>query len=211
MSTAPPALPLYGLVLAGGYSRRMGRDKGLIPVNNKPAREHMLELLRPFCDKVWLSLRPDQKASSDSAAHQTGDALNSNEENTLILYDLFPGEGPLGALYSAFQLQGPADWLLMPCDLPNMNAGTIALIAKRWKRLQVQDMPANKPLALLLRHPDRAFAEPLSGIWGAQSKALIVQAFEEGQRAVHPLLQDMIVEEFVPPDLRVLDNQNERP
>ena len=55
---------LNGLVLAGGQSTRMGRDKGeLIYHDSVPQREWAYRLLEPFCDYVVLSLQRDQKTN----------------------------------------------------------------------------------------------------------------------------------------------------
>ncbi|NNE77041.1 MAG: NTP transferase domain-containing protein, partial [Pricia sp.] len=48
---------IYGLVLAGGKSSRMGKDKGLIPYHGMPQREYLYHLLGRVCDKTFLSIR----------------------------------------------------------------------------------------------------------------------------------------------------------
>ncbi|MDX1545013.1 MAG: NTP transferase domain-containing protein, partial [Christiangramia sp.] len=52
---------LYGLVLAGGKSSRMGMDKGDLKYHGKPQRDHLYEMLQEVCDEVFLSLRKDQE------------------------------------------------------------------------------------------------------------------------------------------------------
>ena len=49
---------LNGLVLAGGQSRRMGRDKAALDVEGKTALERTVALLRPHCRNVYVSVRP---------------------------------------------------------------------------------------------------------------------------------------------------------
>src|SRR5690606_36469723 len=47
--------PINGLVLAGGESRRMQKDKGELVYYGKNQREHVLALIRPFCSTAYLS------------------------------------------------------------------------------------------------------------------------------------------------------------
>src|SRR6185295_11874578 len=62
LAGALPMNPLYGLVLSGGLSTRMGRDKGsLVYSEGRDQRTRGLELLRPFCDKVYVSIRREQE------------------------------------------------------------------------------------------------------------------------------------------------------
>ncbi|MEM2428359.1 MAG: NTP transferase domain-containing protein, partial [Candidatus Bathyarchaeia archaeon] len=41
-----------GIILAGGYSRRFGTVKALIPLNGKPMIVHVVERLKPLVDEL---------------------------------------------------------------------------------------------------------------------------------------------------------------
>ena len=44
-----------GIVLAGGAGSRVGgADKGLLPLGGRPLVEHVLERLRPQCDRLLI-------------------------------------------------------------------------------------------------------------------------------------------------------------
>ena len=53
---------LNGLVLAGGKSKRMGRDKSSIQWHGKEQQYYMADLLKPQCNEVYISRRQEQEA-----------------------------------------------------------------------------------------------------------------------------------------------------
>ena len=95
--------PLYGLVLAGGRSSRMGRDKGLLDYRGKPQREYLCDVLAAHCARVFISIGADQRATAgydfigDDPAYETS---------------------PMGALLSAHDRHPDAGWFVVSCDLP---------------------------------------------------------------------------------------------
>ena len=48
------------IVLCGGMSRRMGRDKGSMSLHGKPMITHVLETITPVADEIVLVLRDDR-------------------------------------------------------------------------------------------------------------------------------------------------------
>ena len=110
--------PLYGLVLSGGQSSRMGQDKGLLSYHGQPQREHLYHLLEAVTSKVFLSMRPGQEQEIPIGYE--------------ILVDTHEVRGPFNGILSAMQQHPEAAWLVLACDLPLVNLGTLQkLVAER--------------------------------------------------------------------------------
>ena len=95
--------PLYGLVLAGGRSTRMGKDKAALPVGGRTQLEHAMALLAPHVARAFVSVRPDQRTEPLRGAgvlvvrcrvavhHRTGvemEALTGAAVAALTIYDM---------------------------------------------------------------------------------------------------------------------------
>lgn len=89
-------------VLAGGKSSRMGQDKGLMIVNNKPMIKHLLDELNKLEFPVKI-------------------IANSKDYNIFgfeTISDIIAEKGPMGGLYTALQ-NTKADYVfLIGCDMP---------------------------------------------------------------------------------------------
>ncbi len=147
--------PLYGLVLAGGKSERMGRDKSTIDYHGLPQRDYVYNLLQEFCDETFLSLRPDQ-----------------SEEGPLpVLPDVFLGLGPYGALLSAFQAYPDKAWLVAACDLPLLSAEALQFLTG--------NRDPSKPATAFIS-PENALPDPLLAIWEPKSYLTLLQFLAQG-------------------------------
>lgn len=95
--------PLYGLLLVGGKSSRMGEDKAsIIYQHNTPEWKRLSALLGEHCDKVFLCHRADQDFGVNAI--------------------IDPGEGPLKAIQAALNTHPDVAWLTIACDLPLLNS-----------------------------------------------------------------------------------------
>ena len=181
----PP--PLYGLVLAGGRSVRMGQDKGLMDYHGKPQREHAADLLNAFCEKTFLSCRPDQVASLDSSY--------------AALPDTFEGLGPFGAILSAFREHPDVAWVVIACDLPLLDAPTLQQLAQERRTSQI---------ATAFISPNDGMPEPLIAIWEPKSYAVLLQFLAQGYSCPRKVLLNSEVHLIEPAQAQALTNVNSR-
>lgn len=99
-------LEITGILMVGGESRRMGRNKAFLEIDGKPLIERSLEVLSGVCQEVFISSR--------EVTAYTGYGFK-------VIPDIIKGKGPLGGLYSALQ-QASYDYLfLAACDMPFLN------------------------------------------------------------------------------------------
>ena len=110
--SAPP--PLAGAVLAGGHSRRMGRDKALLPFRGVP-------MVRIMVDRLAGLTRP-VAVIADRANRYAGLGVP-------ILGDLHQGCGPLGGIHAALRQLRSAEVFVLACDTPFVSEELIAYIA----------------------------------------------------------------------------------
>ena len=113
------ATPLHGLVLTGGCSTRMGRDKAQLGYGGVGQVDRALALLGEVCGEVFVSCRAEQ---AEAPGRQWRPQI----------HDILVDQGPVGGILSALQARPDAAWLVLACDLPYLNAATLrALVAGR--------------------------------------------------------------------------------
>jgi len=152
ISNARPAgePPLYGLVLAGGRSVRMGRDKGSLDYHGRPQALWMLDLVSRHCEHAFVSVRDEQA----SAQPYAGLPLVIDEGRI---------EGPAAGLLAAFRHRPDVAWLVVGADMALLDDATLAELARSRDATRT---------ATAYRHPDGT-AEPLCAIWEPAARALL--------------------------------------
>jgi molybdopterin-guanine dinucleotide biosynthesis protein A len=180
------APPLYGLVLAGGRSTRMQRDKATLSYQGQNQLDRAMALLDSLVDQAFVSVRPDQR--SDPARARYPQVVDAQD-----------GLGPIAGSAAAQALKPDAAWLVLACDLPYLSSDTIShLIAHR--------DPTR--IATAYRSSHDGLPEPLCAIFEPRSAAPILERVNSGKSCPRkfliqsdPLLLDQ-------PDPRALDNIN---
>jgi molybdopterin-guanine dinucleotide biosynthesis protein A len=99
--------------MAGGQSRRFGRNKALEPYRGKRFIDQCVESLRPHCDPVLL-------VANDLSLYYDVDAT--------LIRDVMTHQGPLGGIYTAL-LFSPGEWVLVKAtDMPFLVPDLITLL-----------------------------------------------------------------------------------
>jgi len=180
------ATELYGLLLTGGRSRRMQRDKAALEYGGKLQLARAMELLTPLVARCFVSIRADQLSDPQRAAYDT-------------IADLRPDLGPIGGIHAALHAYPDHGWLVLACDLPFLDRATLEhLIARR----------AQARVATAYRSSFDGQPEPLCAIFEPRSLELIEQSLARSQQCPRALLARSDVELLDLPNPRALDNVN---
>ena len=177
---------IYGLVLAGGESRRMGRDKALLIRDGRSQLAHIAALLEGITERVYVSSRQEQQ----------DDPERSRFEN---IVDRYADIGPVAGILSAMDAHPNIDWLVVACDLPNIDATTLSFL------LEKSD-PKQSFTAFKSNYD--GLPEPLCALYRSGSDAIIRRFVEDGIVCPRKILIRSDTQLLEQPDPAALDNIN---
>ncbi len=150
-----------GVVLCGGRSERMGRDKALVVFEGEELFARAARLLGEMSDPVYL-------------------ASGSRElSGWPMLRDDPPGVGPLGGIIAGLDASPNPQVAVVAADMPYVNPGLLSLLAR-----VCTDEQAVVPCSE--RGP-----EPLHAVYARGAAEVLRKSIERGVVAVHKALDDL--------------------
>ena len=185
MKTVPPAAIVA--VLAGGRSRRMGGgEKALIRLGGATLLERVLTAARPLGlpIRVVAGTAPSPQLRTAAAA---GSDLG-------IAGDRYPGQGPLGGLLTAFEIDSPKRVLALACDLPFLTSPLLEFLLEQSE----EDCDAAVP-------EDRAGLQPLCAVYRDTSWPLLHQSLAGGKLGVSAFARSLRLRLLGPGEYAHLD------
>jgi molybdopterin-guanine dinucleotide biosynthesis protein A len=165
MEKSVPAL--NGLVLAGGKSVRMGYDKSSIAWHGKEQRYYIADLLKNFCNDVFISCRAEQQDEIDT--------------NYKTLPDTFIDLGPYGAILSAFREKPGTAWLVVASDLPLLDPNALQLLIEHRN---------SSAVATTFESPYDGLPEPLITIWEPKAYPILLSFLSQGYTCPRKVLRN---------------------
>ncbi len=155
---------LSAIILAGGQSRRMGRDKALIDYRGRPIMAHVIDTLRALSDDI-------------AVVSNRSDLYNSFGARVVPDYD--PPCGPLGGIAAGLQAAQHPLAIAVACDMPFLSVSLL-----RWLIDQADDYDAVVP------QTGEEF-EPLHAVYRRECYSPIVRRIERGERRVISFFADI--------------------
>ena len=174
---------VYGLVLAGGKSVRMGTDKGLLDYKGKPQREYLFDLLSHVCELVFTSCRADQKLPA---------SLNP-------VADKFSYDGPINGILSGIETHPDKAWLIVAVDMPFVDLAALQFLLKNRDQTRI---------ATCFLHLPENFPEPLLTLWEPAAYEELKSYAAAGNISPRIFLESSSIRCVTPPDKKVLLNVN---
>ena len=184
--------PVYGLVLAGGKSSRMQRDKATLSYRDgKTQLEWAMGLVGSHAERAFVSVRPEQN-----------DPVRARFEQ---IVDTREGLGPIAGILAAQARYPNAAWLVVACDLPFIDNGTLEyLLAER--------DPSRQATAFRSGHfgnpKHNGLPEPLCAIYEPASREGILAHIASGKDCPRKFLINADTKLLDQPNPRALDNVN---
>ncbi|MCX5669960.1 MAG: molybdopterin-guanine dinucleotide biosynthesis protein B [Planctomycetota bacterium] len=167
--------PVYGGVLIGGKSARMGRPKHLMESGGKTWLERAVHVVRGGAERVVIVGAGDVPAALGGIAR---------------LPDVPDAEGPMAGLLAAMRWAPHASWLVSACDLPALTEGALKwLLSSR----------APGVWATLPRLPGGAGVEPLLAHYDFRAGPLLENLAAEGRYSLSLLAEHPKVASPAPP------------
>lgn len=167
--------PLCGLILSGGQSVRMGRDKGAMPWEGGLLVHARARVLHEVVPELWISCRPAQEEAYAGPYP--------------LLFDQYPSEGPMTGLLSAFHFHPEVAWLVLGVDMPWIGGEVL--------RHLVRHRDPGR-LATAFRQPD-GVVQPLVSVWEPAALPLLLKAYSERRLSLRQWLEENDVLLLDPP------------
>ena len=139
---------IRGLVLCGGESRRMGRDKGTLAIGKHTWAEHAAGKLHTLDIPVAISVNEVQLSTYQRIF-----------DKEMLVLDQVDAKGPLAGLLSTHQKFPDDDLLVLACDMTEMDVQTLQV---------VKDCAITFPGFEYYCYVNKGFMEPLCALYTAE-------------------------------------------
>jgi molybdenum cofactor guanylyltransferase len=121
------------IILSGGQSRRMGTNKALLPISEKPNIERIKdELDKKFKEMILVTNHPE-----------VYDFLKIK-----MVSDHYPGKGPLAGIHAGLLATSSEVNLVVACDMPFVSAGLGTILVEN-----IREYDAVVPIIGGTKHP----------------------------------------------------------
>ena len=114
-------MKITGIILAGGKSSRMGKDKGLLILNGKPMIKHIINVLKPLVSEIIIiSNNPEYK-----------------QFGCPVYPDIIKEKGPVGGIYTGLFYSKTETNFILSCDTPFVSSEFLKFLLMSSKNNQI--------------------------------------------------------------------------
>jgi len=168
-------------IQAGGHSRRMGRDKALVPFLGKPMILHVYERIESLADEVLVT---------------TNHPEDFKFLNLPLYPDLVRDRGALGGLFTAMMVAQHPIVAVVACDMPFVSSDLLAI---------ARDRLVSDRVDAVIPHTDKGY-EPLHAVYRKRNcLSAVKESLDSGDWRVISWISKVKVVFIEPQELRILD------
>jgi len=146
------------IIMAGGDSARMGQDKSMLLIRDKPMIKHIVDQLRPHFNQILIS-------SSDTSKYSF--------LGVEIIPDRVADQGPLMGIASALKASANVLNFVIACDIPQVDMALVRMMLRQARGYDAV-VPTTGPSQY----------EPLFAVYKKDILATIEDALSSGQRRI---------------------------
>ncbi|MBP2831506.1 molybdenum cofactor guanylyltransferase [Aquimarina sp. U1-2] len=163
---------ITGIILAGGKSQRMGQDKGLMIVNNKPFIQHIIDALMPLTHEIIIV--------SNTSAYDTF-AIKRVEDH-------IPNAGPIAGIHAGLMHSKTVNNIILSCDVPMITTSLLEkLTSYKNDDYDVVQFEANRKTM------------PLIALYKKRCAAYCLDVLSRGEKRLRTLISEMNTKTIVLP------------
>lgn len=172
---------IAGIILAGGASKRMGKNKALLPWHGNNLLDYLINVMTPYCKPIVVS-----------AAFQN--EISSVHNDIVVVHDSSAFPGPLFGIQSALK-EIPQDLpaFITGCDYPFIRGESIQFLHARLSEhdavvFQAKNLP-----------------QPLPGLYHSRVRSTVDRIISSGKKSLNALLDDLSVHFVCDEERRLID------
>jgi len=150
------------IVLSGGFSSRMGMEKGLVPFKGKPLIEHVLTTASGITDNIMI-------IANNEGYEQFGYP---------VFGDLLKEKGPIGGIHAGLTHSNAIQNLVLPCDMPLMTLAFLKYLLDQTGEIDQIVVP---------RYNGKI--EPLCAVYNCSCLPVLKRAAESSDLSLHGLIR----------------------
>ena len=160
------------VILAGGFSRRFGSDKGLVLLMDKPLVRHVIDKVSPAVDEVLVVVSSEEQKKNF-------EPVVGNEVNIVI--DKDDSQSPLLGAITGFENAKGKYSLLLPCDAPLVSTQIVQFL------LDI----CNNRRAVIPKWPS-GYIEPLQAVYHTKSALTAAKvALNQGHMNMRSMIENL--------------------
>lgn len=164
------------IILCGGRSKRMGKDKGSLILKGKPMILHVLDTISDIADEIILVLRDKKQVESYKKL------LNKDYGHLDIVTDKYKDQGPLIGILTGLSAIKSDYAQILPCDSPFISQ---EFVLNMFKAIENNKYDAVVPVW------EDGHVEPLHSIYKKTVSDTISKLIEEGKMDVKSLIMNI--------------------